>query len=412
VSRALIVGAVLSAGLLSGGMLMQSGAWSEASASSATPRLYEQVLARIRNDYIDSISVDEMHRRAAFGLVKELDDAYSALLEPERITRLRESTTGQYAGIGVEIDMRDGYVTVIAPLAGTPADSAGIVPGDRIVSVDGRATHGLTMEEVEQAMRGAAGSTVRLGVERGAGTAGDVEDLTFTLRRRTIRYHPVQRSELLPGAVGYVRLATFSEQAARELRVAIDALRSRGAKSLILDLRENPGGLLEQGIEVAELFLDPGQTVASTKGRMRDANDVFTDRTRQYWPDLPVVALIDSGTASAAEIVAGALQDNERAVIVGSPSYGKGSAQSLFPLTREHLLKLTTARWFTPKGRTIERDSTRGGISPDIAVRDTVSIMRESVGRQLLSADAVVVRAHQLLQGVVSPTALRARMRD
>jgi carboxyl-terminal processing protease len=405
VSKALIVGAVLSAGLLSGGMLMQSGAWSEANASTATPRLYEQVLARIRSAYIDSVSIDDMHRKAAFGLVKDLDDAYSALLTPERARRLRESTTGRYAGIGVEIDMRDGYVTVIAPLAGTPADSAGILPGDRIVSVDGQATHGLTMEEVQQAMRGPLGSKVRLAVERGTGA-----DPTFTLTRRIIEYHPVQRVELLPGNVGYVELATFSQQAARELRGAVDSLRRRGAASVILDLRENPGGLLEQGIEVAELFLDRGQTIASTKGRTTEANSTFLDEYRQAWPQMPIVALVDSGTASAAEIVAGALQDNDRAVIVGSPSYGKGSAQSLFPVTGEHALKLTTARWFTPDGRTIERDSTSGGITPDITVRDTTTVVGAPARRLPLTADPVVQRAHQLLQGISSPAALRARV--
>jgi carboxyl-terminal processing protease len=406
VSKALIVGAVLSAGLLSGGMLMQSGAWSEADASTATPRLYEQVLARIRATYIDSVPLDELHKKAAFGLVKELDDAYSALLTPERASRLRESTTGRYAGIGVEIDMRDGYVTVIAPLAGTPADSAGILPGDRIVAVDGKATHGLTMEEVQQAMRGPAGSTVRLTVERGS-----AENPTFTLKRRVIQYHPVQRVELLPQNVGYVELATFSQQAAQELRGAIDSLRRRGAVSLILDLRENPGGLLEQGIEVAELFLDRGQTIATTRGRTPDANDTFLDEYRQAWPQMPIVALVDSGTASAAEIVAGALQDNERAVVLGSPSYGKGSAQSLFPMTQGHALKLTTARWFTPDGRTIERDSTMGGITPDVTVRDTTTIVGAPARRLPLSADPVVQRAHQLLQGVRDPAALRARVR-
>ena len=403
-SKALIVGAVLSAGLLSGGMLMQSGAWREADASTATPRLYEQVLARIRSTYIDSVPVDELHRNAAFGLVKELDDSYSALLTPERARRLRETTAGRYAGIGIEIDLRDGYVTVIAPLPGTPADSAGILPGDRIVTVDGKATHGLTMEEVQQAMRGPAGSTVRLVVERGS-----AENPTFTLRRRVIEYHPVQRVELLPGDVGYVELATFSQEAARELRGAIDSLRRGGAVSLILDLRENPGGLLEQGIEVAELFLERGQTIASTRGRTSDANDTFVDEYRQVWPQMPIVALVDSGTASAAEIVAGALQDNDRAVVVGSPSYGKGSAQSLFPVTEGHALKLTTARWFTPDGRTIERDSTTGGITPDITVRDTTSVV-PAARRLPLTADPVVRRAHQLLQGVTSTAALRARI--
>lgn len=407
-SRALITGAILSAGLLSGGMLMQSGAWHEASASTGSPRLLDQVTARIRRDYIDSVSVEELHRKAAFGLVKELDDAYSSLLTPERAGRLREQTSGRYAGIGVELDVRDELVTVIAPLAGTPADSAGIQPGDRIVAVDEKPTTGLTLDEVQQALRGPAGSRIRLSLERGAG-----EEIQLTLTRRVIRFNPVQRSDLLPGAVGYVELAAFSEDAARELRAAVEALRARGARKLILDLRENPGGLLEQGIDVAELFLDAGQEIASTSGRTVEAHRVFRVARRQPWPEMPVVALIDSGTASAAEIVAGALKDNDRALVVGSASYGKGSAQSLFPVTDGHVLKLTTARWFTPSGRSIDRDSTSGGIEPDVVVADSLGTVAARVMRARRAAvaeDPVVAQALRLLDGVSTTGALRARV--
>lgn len=407
-SRALITGAILSAGLLSGGMLMQSGAFHEASASTGSPRLLDQVTARIRRDYIDSVSLEDLHRKAAFGLVKELDDAYSSLLTAERAGRLREQTTGRFAGIGVELDIRDELVTVIAPIAGTPADSAGILPGDRIVAVDDQPTAGLTVDEVQQALRGPAGSRIRLSLERGAG-----EEIELTLTRRVIRFHPVQRSELLQGAVGYVELASFSEDAVRELRAAVEALRARGARKLILDLRANPGGLLEQGIEVAELFLDAGREVASTSGRTAESHRVFRARGRQPWPEMPVVALIDSGTASAAEIVAGAVQDNDRAVVVGTASYGKGSAQSLFPVTEGHVLKLTTARWFTPSGRSIDRDSTSGGIEPDVVVADsagTVAARELRARRSALTADPVVARALQLLDGVSTTGALRARV--
>ena len=170
-SRALIAGAILTVGLLAGGMLLQGAASNEAGAASGTPRLLEQVMARLQHDYVDTLATDDLFHRAASGFVKELDDPYSVLLTPERYARLREMTSGRYAGIGVEIDVRDGFVTVIAPLAGTPADSAGIRPGDRIVAVDGTPTHGLTLEEVQVVMRGSAGSAVRLGIERGDGAA-------------------------------------------------------------------------------------------------------------------------------------------------------------------------------------------------------------------------------------------------
>jgi carboxyl-terminal processing protease len=389
-SRTLIAGAILGAGLVSGGMLIQSGAWREARAASASPRLLEQVMLRLARDYIDTISVDDMYRRAAFGVVKELDDPYSSLLTADQVRRLRESTSGRYAGIGVELDLRDGFVSVIAPLAGMPADSAGIRPGDRIVAVNGKPTHGLAMEEVQQLLRGPIGSTIELGIDR------DHETRTFKLTRREVTYFPIQRALVVNG-IGYVELATFSENAARDLRRVVDSLRNRGARSLILDMRENPGGLLEQGIAVAELFLDPRQTIASTRGRIPEANQEFEDQVPQRWPGMAIVALIDSGTASAAEIVAGALQDHRRAILVGSPSYGKGSAQAVYTVADGHAVKITTARWFTPDGRTIERDSTAGGITPDI------------IERQVGTTDPVFNRALQLLQGVRSPAELLAR---
>jgi carboxyl-terminal processing protease len=382
-SRALIAGAVLGAGLVSGGMIIQGGAVAESAALAGTPRLFDQVVARVRNDYIDSIPVDELYRRAAIGLAREIDDPYSMVLSPDAFSRLRESSAGRYAGIGVELDVRDGFVTVIAPIAGTPADSAGIRPGDRIVQVDGRSTVRMTMDEVQQALRGASGTTVRLSVQR-----GDTDTRTLTLRRTQVRLDPVRRVMMPAAGVGYVELATFSDDAAARLRRAVDSLRTAGATSLVLDLRGNPGGLLEQGIAVADLFLRPGQVIASTRGRTGEADQDFSDSTPEVWPRMPVVVLVDSGSASASEIVAGALQDHGRATVMGTSTYGKGSAQSVFPLIGERALKLTTARWFTPEGRSIDRDSTSGGIMPDVVVpRDTAA-----------AVDPVLERAIQRLR--------------
>jgi carboxyl-terminal processing protease len=406
--RAMIAGAVLGAGLVTGGMFIQSGVFRQADAATGSPHLLNQVMARVLQSWIDTISADELFRRTASGLVREVDDAYSTLLTPDRYRRLRESTTGRYAGVGVELDMRDGFVTVIAALARTPADSAGIKPGDQIVAIDGKSTLPLSMEEVQLLLRGPKGTKVSLTLAR------DEENRTVTLTRREIVYHPVQRAENLGGNIGYVELATFSEHAANELRRTVDSLRALGAVSLILDLRENPGGLLEQGIEVADLFLDQGLIISSTRGRTPDANQEFDDDAAQPWPEMPVVVLVDSGTASAAEIVAGALQDHKRAVILGSPTYGKGSAQSLFPILGGRALKLTTARWFTPEGRTIERDSTKGGITPDIEQRKPLAAAPvASVPLALetpLALDPVIARALELLTGVTRPDDLRARI--
>ena len=364
-SRALIAGAILGAGLVSGGIFIQGGGAPAAAADPGSPRLFDEVLARVRNDYIDSIPENELYRRAALGLAREIEDPYSQVLSDDALRRLRESATGQYPGIGVELDLRDGFVSVIAPIAGTPADSAGILPGDRIVAVDGASVIGMAMEEVQQKMRGAAGSLMKLTIQR-----GDAETKTLEIRRTRIRFHPVQRAMLPAPGVGYVELATFSDSAAAEVRRAVDSLRRVGATSLILDLRRNPGGLLEQGIAVADLFLDAGKVIVSTRGRTAEADRDYTDSQPEIWKGLPLAVLVDSGSASASEIVAGALQDHDRAEIIGSPTYGKGSAQSVYPLVGERALKLTTARWFTPDGRSIDRDSTSGGITPDEVVRD------------------------------------------
>ena len=364
-SRALIAGAILGAGLVSGGIFIQGGGTPVEAADPGSPRLFDEVLARVRNDYIDSIPDNELYRRAALGLAREIDDPYSQVLSEDAMRRLRESATGQYPGIGVELDLRDGFVSVIAPIAGTPADSAGILPGDRIVAVDGASVIGMAMEEVQQKMRGAAGSVMRITIQR-----GDAETKTLEIRRARIRFHPVQRALIPAPGVGYVELAAFSDSAAAELRRAVDSLRRAGATSLILDLRRNPGGLLEQGIAVADLFLDAGKVIVSTRGRTLEADRDYTDSQPEVWKGLPLAVLVDSGSASASEIVAGALQDHDRAEIIGSPTYGKGSAQSVYPLVGERALKLTTARWFTPDGRSIDRDSTSGGITPDEVVRD------------------------------------------
>jgi carboxyl-terminal processing protease len=364
-SRALIAGAILGAGLVSGGIFIQGGGTPVEAADPGSPRLFDEVLARVRNDYIDSIPENELYRRAALGLAREIDDPYSQVLSEDAMRRLRESATGQYPGIGVELDLRDGFVSVIAPIAGTPADSAGILPGDRIVAVDGASVVGMAMDEVQQKMRGAAGSIMKLTIQR-----GDAETKTLEIRRARIRFHPVQRALVPAPGVGYVELATFSDGAAAELRRAVDSLRRVGATSLILDLRRNPGGLLEQGIAVADLFLDAGKVIVSTRGRTPEADRDYSDSQPEVWKGLPLAVLVDSGSASASEIVAGALQDHDRAEIIGSPTYGKGSAQSVYPLVGERALKLTTARWFTPDGRSIDRDSTSGGITPDEVVRD------------------------------------------
>jgi carboxyl-terminal processing protease len=217
------------------------------------------------------------------------------------------------------------------------------------VEVNGRATRGLSLEEASKLLRGRAGSPVTLVVER----AGVSARLPFKLLREEIRMSPVQNASLLRPGLGYVDVSVFADSTAAELATAVSALQQKGMTSLVLDLRGNPGGLLDEGVAVADIFLDPGKEVVRTRGRAPDANRTWTDRAAQRWPNLPVVVLVDGASASAAEIVAGALQDHDRAVILGSTSYGKGSAQTLLPMPEGGALKLTTALWYTPSGRSI-----------------------------------------------------------
>ena len=352
-SRALFATAVLSSALISGGWFVQRGLVGTPGNAplGGGGRVFEEVLQQVERHYVDTLSDSALYTRSVEGLLGELHDPHSVYLTPSRLARLNESTTGRYAGVGLQIDVRDGWITVIAPMPGGPAIEAGLQIGDRIVEIDGKPTHDLTPEEAQRTLRGNPGSEVQLTVER----PGVEAKLPFALRRREIRVHAVRHALLLGNGIGYVDLAAFSETSTIDLRRAIDSLRGVGLKSLILDLREDPGGLLDQGVAVADLFLDGGQRIVSMRGRTSDANRDYTDHAAQPWPDVPLAVLVDSGSASASEIVAGALQDHDRAVLLGSPTYGKGSAQSVFPMPTGGALKLTTALWYTPSGRTINK---------------------------------------------------------
>jgi carboxyl-terminal processing protease len=371
-SRAMIAVVVLSSALVSGGWLVERGLLGSGGIGGVRvdpgAKLFDQVYQHVSQLYVDTLSDSVLYARAADGLVGELHDPHSAYLSPELLTRLSERTSGQYVGVGIQIDLRDGGVIVASPLAGGPAIDAGIQAGDRIAEVDGKPFAPATAEEAQKALRGTPGSVLRITVAR----PGMATPLNFALTRREIRIAAVERGMLLGSGVGYVALTIFSAQSAPALRKAIDSLRTAGMKSLILDLRGDPGGLLDQGVGVAELFLDPGQKIVSMRGRTADASRSYSDQTAQPWPQLPIAVLVDSNTASAAEIVAGALQDHDRALLVGGATYGKGSAQNVFPLPNGGALKLTTALWYTPSGRSINkpRAADDGGIVP---VADTAA---------------------------------------
>jgi carboxyl-terminal processing protease len=316
-------------------------------------RLFEDVLAHVADFYVDSIDERRLYQMAIDGMLDQLHDPYSVFLKRDDFRALNEATTGNYGGLGIQIDVRDGWITVVAPLPETPAERAGIQSGDQIIALDGRPTEGWKNDQAVKELRGQPGTAVELKVRR----VGIEQPLVFKLTRATIHVRSVQVSMMLDDRVGYVLLSTVSETSADELTTAIAQLTKQGMKSLILDLRGNPGGVLDQGVAVSELFLDPGQEVVETRGRAPNISRTYRDAKTQPWPGLPIVVLVNGYSASAAEIITGALQDHDRAVVVGTPTFGKGLVQSLWQLTPETALKITTARWYTPSGRTIQRKS-------------------------------------------------------
>jgi carboxyl-terminal processing protease len=335
---------------LSGGWLLQRGVASDGNVYQQA-RLFDDVLGHVSTYYVDSIGETDLYQKATTGMLEQLKDPYSVLLTGDDYKALTEQTSGNYAGLGIQIDVRDGWITVVAPLPETPAERAGIETGDQIIEVDGKSTEGWKNDQAVKALRGDAGSRVAITIRR----AGIPDPIKYRLTRAQIHMRSVPPGTMFDSGIGFISLNPVSETSAEELRQEIAALKAKGMKSLILNLRSNPGGLLDQGVKVADLFLDTKQEIVSTRGRARGSTKEFYDEAKQAWPDLPIVVLVDDGTASAAEIIAGALQDHDRAVVVGAPTFGKGLVQTLFPLGEGVALKLTTARWFTPSGRTIQR---------------------------------------------------------
>lgn len=355
-SRAIIAAALFI------GVLSLGGWWAgrdlAASKKPARPtvagaHLFDQVISAVALQYVDSLDPTLIYNKAVNGLLHELKDPYTAFLGEDRLRRLNEQISGTYAGVGLRMDVRDGWPVVIEPIRGGPAHHVGMQVGDRVVLVDKESTKGWTMEEVSKSFRGPAGSRVVLTVERAD------QRIPFTVQREAVRLLAVPRVAMLPGNVGYADVKIFSAQTATELQAAVDSLVHAGAHALVLDLRGNPGGLLEQGVAVSEMFLDPGQSIVQLRARPGTPAQTYTDRDAQRWPTLPITVLVDRGSASASEIVAGALQDHDRALVLGVTSFGKGSAQNVYPLVSGGALRLTTARWYTPAGRSISHPPQR-----------------------------------------------------
>ncbi|UCG75447.1 MAG: S41 family peptidase [Gemmatimonadota bacterium] len=341
--------------LVSGGWLLQQGTARE--DAYAQSRLLDEVLRLISERYVEETDPAELYRMAIEGLLAELGDPYTDFLDREEWQDLQLSTTGNYGGLGIRIDEQDGWITVVSVLPNTPAERRGLMTGDRIVEVGGESAEGWSTTDAVQILRGPKGSVVELVVVR----PGVERLIELAIERDEIHVISV-KSFMLDDGVGFVRLEQFSREARGELQAAIDALQGAGASSIILDLRGNPGGLLEEGIAVADLFLPRGVEVVETRSRNTSENQGFTAPSGEAYPGLPIVVLVGPYSASASEIVAGALQDHDRALIIGTTTFGKGLVQTLYPLSGGNYLKMTTARWYTPSGRTIQKPFRDGAL--------------------------------------------------
>ncbi len=322
-------------------------------------QLFAQVFEQIRNAYVEEIDDRTLLEKAITGMLGELDP-HSGFLQEESYEELQEQTTGEFGGLGIEVGMQDGFVKVVSPIDDTPAQRAGVQPGDLIIKLDDEAVQGMSLEEAIVKMRGPKGSAITLTIAR----EGVDAPLVIKLVRDVIKVESV-RSRMLEEGFGYVRIAQFQVNTGTDFIKNLQTLKgdSSGLKGVVLDLRNNPGGLLPSSIEVADALLDGG-LIVYTQGRIPSSNARFSATPGDELQGVPVVVLINSGTASASEIVAGALQDHQRAVVMGSTSFGKGSVQNVLPLQDGRAIKLTTARYYTPGGRSIQAE----GIEPDIRV--------------------------------------------
>ena len=380
------VGTVMGLSLsFSGGLMADRQPTTDEDLAWEQARLFAEVMQRVKRDYVEPIDDRVLLESAIRGMVRDLDP-HSQYLDAEEYRDIRISTTGSYTGIGIEVNDKDGVVQVVTPIAGSPAARSGMRSGDHIVAVDGVAVEKGNLQETIGRMRGRAGTMVAITVMR------DGAAILHEMRREVIRVASVYH-ELLGPSYGYVRVNQFSETTARELSRAIDGMQDLNdgmLHGLVLDLRNNPGGVLDAAVDVSDLFLDSG-IIVSAEGRTVDSRFRRSAHRGDVLDGAEMVVLVNQGSASASEIVAGALQDHGRAVVVGTPTFGKGLVQTVMPLSKGRALKLTTSRYYTPSGDSIHES----GITPDVFVEDTPGFPDLS-----LSGNVDRERDSQLLEAV------------
>lgn len=385
-----VVGVVMGLSLSIGGGLLGAGkpldqeelAWEQA-------QLFAEVLERVKRDYLEPVDDAVLLENAIRGMVGDLD-AHSEYLDANEYRDIRVSTTGSYAGVGIEVAEVDDAIQVISPIAGSPAARAGLQSGDKLVAIDGVTIGDGRLRDAMKQLRGQVGSTVTLTVQR------DDAFLDYDMRRQIIRVASVH-AELIDPSYGYVRVNQFSENTARELSRAVDRLTDANngmLDGMVLDLRNNPGGVLDAAVDVSDLFLDSG-LIVSADGRTVESRFSRSAHRGDILDGAPIVVLVNSGSASASEIVASALQDHNRAVIVGTPTFGKGLVQTVVPLSKGRAIKLTTSRYYTPSGRSIHEV----GVQPDMLVAETPGFPDLSLAGSVdCEADAQLAEAMQQLQ--------------
>ncbi len=325
-------------------------------------QLFSDTLAIIQTDYVDEVNPKDLIYGALKGMLASLDP-HSQFMDPDTYNELKVDTEGRFGGLGIEITIKDGLLTVVTPIEDTPAWKAGIKAGDRIVKINNELTRDITLMDAVKKMRGKPGEPVNITVLR----ESEKKIIEFKIVRDVIKIKDLKEAKIIDDGIGYIRLIEFRENTAIDLKMVIEMLKKQGMNALILDLRNNPGGLLDAAVKVTEEFIEHGKLVVSTKGRKPSQNLEFFSHSGSPLLETPMIVLINEGSASGSEIVAGALQDYKRAIILGVKSFGKGSVQTVIPLSDGSALRLTTSKYFTPSGKVIHGK----GVTPDIVVPET-----------------------------------------
>jgi carboxyl-terminal processing protease len=345
----------LTLGLLAIGLLaatwVGSRLWADKTNIYTSLEVFQRVLQITRDTYVREVDLDSMVQNAMNGMLRELDP-YSMYMSPKEFEALDISMQGEFGGLGINIGITDDWLTVISPLEGTPAAEAGLQAGDRIIKIEGESTEGITTDEAVMKLRGEPGTKVTISIWRN----GWNEPIDLTITRAIIKLNAVDYVAKLTPEIGYIKFSKFSRTAREEMEDALDSLfRIEGVKKLVLDVRMNSGGYLGEGVDVSDLFLERDLEIVQTRGRIPQSFRTYRSHEDPLFGDYPLVVLADQGSASAAEILTGALQDWERALVVGDTTFGKGSVQTIYPLSDSGRLKLTTAHWYTPSGRCIDK---------------------------------------------------------